>query len=46
MESFRSRESSTDKVVVRKAKDLDSEVRVWVCSLFGRELARLWRLCL
>ncbi len=39
MESSRSEKSPSDNVVVRKAKDLKSEVRVWVCSLFGRELA-------
>jgi hypothetical protein len=38
MEPIRSKESSMDNVVVRKVKDLDNEVRVWVCSLFGREL--------
>jgi hypothetical protein len=39
MESLHSKDAPLQNVVVRKAKDLDKFVRIWVCSLFGRELA-------
>lgn len=39
MESLHSKNAPLSNVVVRKAKDLDRSVRIWVCSLFGRELA-------
>lgn len=39
MESLHPKSAPLGNVVVRKAKDLDKSVRIWVCSLFGRELA-------
>lgn len=39
MESIPSSNAPFTKVVVRLVKDLDRPVRLWVCSLFGRELA-------
>lgn len=38
MESINSKNAPLGNVVVRQAKDLDQSVRIWVASLFGREL--------
>lgn len=39
MEPLPAKITPPGNVVVRKVKDLDKSVRLWVCSLFGRELA-------
>lgn len=39
MDSVSSQNATRGQVVVRLVKDLDLSVRVWISSLFGRELA-------